>query len=380
MSIVLVGASVRAAAFSALRAGLRPWCADLFGDLDLKQRCPSVVVPVSGYPSSLVEVVAQAPPGPWIYTGALENRPAFVRQLAEARVLWGNAPHVLSVVRSPRRIHDILSSAGLPSPLVRSVEDTVPGQGRWLLKPQASAGGSGIRFWDGQPLPAEQAAKHYLQEFMEGPSWAALYRGRGDDADLVGVTAQLVGERWLNAAPFHYCGSVGPLSVSPALEQAFTRIGRTLAKASGLRGLFGVDCVMRDGTPWPVEVNPRYPASAEVHEYASGLPILALHRQAFEDAALPPHVVPAAQPVVGKAIYFAERTLTFPPDGPWMETLRRDRPIQQMPEFADIPAAGQIIEAARPVLSFFARAADDAKCRERLRAIAVDLDRRLGGG
>jgi len=32
--VLIVGASARAAAFSALRAGLRPWCADLFADLD----------------------------------------------------------------------------------------------------------------------------------------------------------------------------------------------------------------------------------------------------------------------------------------------------------------------------------------------------------
>ena len=36
-SVVIFGASVRAAAFSALRAGLRPWCADLFADFALKK-------------------------------------------------------------------------------------------------------------------------------------------------------------------------------------------------------------------------------------------------------------------------------------------------------------------------------------------------------
>ena len=40
-SLLIVGGSTRAAAFSALRAGLRPWCADLFADLDLQQRLPS---------------------------------------------------------------------------------------------------------------------------------------------------------------------------------------------------------------------------------------------------------------------------------------------------------------------------------------------------
>ena len=42
--LLLFGASVRAAAFSALRAGLRPWCADLFGDADLQARCPALAL------------------------------------------------------------------------------------------------------------------------------------------------------------------------------------------------------------------------------------------------------------------------------------------------------------------------------------------------
>ena len=34
--LILIGASVRAAAFSARAAGYEPWCADLFGDVDLQ--------------------------------------------------------------------------------------------------------------------------------------------------------------------------------------------------------------------------------------------------------------------------------------------------------------------------------------------------------
>jgi hypothetical protein len=41
-----------------------------------------------------------------------------------------------------------------------------------------------------------------------------------------------------------------------------------------------------------------------------------------------------------------------------------------MPAFADIPEAGQVIEAGRPVLTFFSRGGED-----QLRRIAVDLDR-----
>ena len=40
--VLILGTSCRAAAFSALRAGLRPRCADYFGDRDLAAVCPVV--------------------------------------------------------------------------------------------------------------------------------------------------------------------------------------------------------------------------------------------------------------------------------------------------------------------------------------------------
>src|SRR6202030_2218911 len=60
--VLLIGASTRAAAFSALRAGLRPWCADLFNDADLRGRCPSVALVPGTYPQGFVAAVQQAPP------------------------------------------------------------------------------------------------------------------------------------------------------------------------------------------------------------------------------------------------------------------------------------------------------------------------------
>ena len=52
-NLLIFGASTRAAAFSALRAGLRPWCADLFGDADLVSRCPTIRMPAGDYPHGI---------------------------------------------------------------------------------------------------------------------------------------------------------------------------------------------------------------------------------------------------------------------------------------------------------------------------------------
>src|SRR5262245_6042581 len=166
-SVVIVGASVRAAAFSALRAGLRPWCADLFGDLDLRQRCTCVVVPAQGYPENFLDLLTESPPGALLYTGALENAPRLVDRLRQRRALWGNASSTLEQVRSPLAVQAILRAKGLPVPGVRPAA-SVPEQGRWLLKPLAGSAGIGIRVWNQQPHSGAASTRHYFQEFIEG--------------------------------------------------------------------------------------------------------------------------------------------------------------------------------------------------------------------
>ena len=66
--VLIFGTSVRAAAFSALRAGLSPWCVDLFADVDLRKRCPAMRL--SGrYPLGFLDVVSRDVPGPWMGLG-----------------------------------------------------------------------------------------------------------------------------------------------------------------------------------------------------------------------------------------------------------------------------------------------------------------------
>jgi predicted ATP-grasp superfamily ATP-dependent carboligase len=389
MNLVIVGASARAAAFSALRAGLHPWCADLFVDVDLRQRCPGIIIPTKVYPEKIANFLLRAPQCPWMYTGALENSPQLVERIAQTRPLWGNHRNTLRLVRDPIFVSRILAEAGLPAPKVRPAGGSAPCGGRWLLKPRASAAGVGIRFWVRQPLSRQAAKRYYLQEWIEGESGAALFLGQPGGVQLLGVTRQLVSESLLHVASFHYCGSIGPYPLPAGARSTLERIGQTLATATGLRGLFGIDFVLRDGVPWAVEVNPRYTASVEVLEYALGLSAIDLHRDIFDTSPERKRRgfrAPVARApgwydiVVGKAILYAESTLMFPQDGPWMESLQQARPIEEMPAYADIPDAGQVIEKGRPVLSFFTRATDEARCLENLRRIAIDLDRRLAGG
>jgi predicted ATP-grasp superfamily ATP-dependent carboligase len=223
--------------------------------------------------------------------------------------------------------------------------------------------------------------RFYYQQYVDGESCSAVYIAVGAQVYLLGVTKQLVGESWLHARRFHYCGSIGPLRLSDSTFEVFRRLGDALTRGCGLRGLFGVDCVLRDGVPWPVEINPRYTASVEVLEHGLVLAALNLHRNAFDPAAAGNDfrfVNEVTSDYVGKAILFARAPIVFPHAGPWLDDVYAPWRANGLPDYADIPHAGELIERGNPILSFFGRGATPAECERRLRAIAADLDQRLG--
>jgi predicted ATP-grasp superfamily ATP-dependent carboligase len=382
VDLLIVGASARAAAFSALRAGLRPWCVDLFADADLQARCPVTRLSGSHYPQGILDAAERGPDGPWMYTGCLENYPKLVKAVAKERKLWGVGHRQLKPARSPDHLMVVLGREGLPCPAVfYEFPDEIPWEGRWIIKPYASGGGAGVRFWDGTAQEPGRRGRHFLQQYIEGESCSAVYVGDGESARLLGVTRQLVGDPRFHAPPMGYCGSIGPVLLSKAMRARFEKLGNALAAGCALRGLFGVDCILHDGGPWLIEVNPRYTASVEVLEYAQGSSALALHAHIFNAAVSPVSerrdlVLPS---IVGKAILFARESLTFPTDGPWSKTLSNPADIWQIPEFADIPRTGEPIEKGRPICNLFTSASSVAECQERLYTRAADLERFLFG-
>ncbi len=270
MDILIVGATSRAAAFSALRAALQPATIDLFADRDLCAAAQTVRLPREHYPDGFAALAAARPYGPWIYTGGLENSPELVERIAGQRPLWGNRGDVLRAIRDPIELAARLRREGLPCPEVRLNRLGLPRDASWLVKPVGSAGGLGI--FPLEPDAPEPTRACYYQERIAGPSLPAIFVAHRDRALLRGISLQLVGRP---GAGFVYSGSVAPWPVSPAEERRIRLLGETLARSFALVGIFGVDLVLRGGIPWPVEVNPRYTASVEVVERAGLLGTLA---------------------------------------------------------------------------------------------------------
>jgi predicted ATP-grasp superfamily ATP-dependent carboligase len=299
----------------------------------------------------------------------------------------------------------------------------LPRDGSWLVKPTASAGGQGIRPLGSDPLEASRRC--YYQERIAGPSVSALFLGLRDRAELLGVTRQWVGRP---GAEFAYVGSVAPWPISRPILSRLEAIGEVLTRAFALTGLFGIDAILSDGVPWPVEVNPRYTAAVEVLELALGRSLLAEHRRAYDPGAPATNNSggPSARAVldrlahgkrgqapglrnslrdstahgagsqspfssavrnakdnrssrfVAKRIVFASTSCRFPDSYAW-EPLGRDRFAFAVPTIADVPHPGTPFEPGDPVLTLFATGTSLEACQRQLQRRQTWWERRLRG-
>ena len=384
--VLIVGASARSAAQSAVRAGLRPICADAFADEDL--RAVADVLPVSSFPQDLPEAALRAPPCPWMYTGALENRPLIVEAISARRTLWGNPPESLALVRDPLQAQRVLHEAGLPTAAVRTQSNPPPADGTWLIKPVCGASGRGIKTWRGT-ASATLHEPHFFQKRIEGLPCSAVFVATRDRAHLVGLSRQRIGDRLLNAASFAYCGSSGPIFFDATITRQIEQTSDVVTRWARLRGLFGIDLVFDGTAAVPIEINPRYTASVEIFEHAYNVALLDWHRRAcstynepggstavdqFLDAQIQAMGDTSRPPkFVEKAILFADRSMVTPS----LEHLAFRRSAGLFTLVADRPRLGTPIAAGRPICSLMVIGPDEDACRQRFDSEVVALKQAL---
>ena len=356
--VLILGASARAAIHSARRAGLTPHAADLFADRDATAYATVRQCDLADYPDGLERLAEVFPPMPWLYTGGLENHPDLVDRIAAKRPLLGNAGDVLRQVRGEAGLRYYLQEL-IPTPRFVLDELADPSE-KWVRKSFGSSGGVGVA-WATDLAPRAGA---YLQEFVPGHTHAAAFTTTGNLVDLYGVTEQLVGTDWLHAKGFQYAGSIGPVWPEGDFVGKLMMGPPAASDVGGsVQGCWGLDLIARDGTPLLIDFNPRYTASMEVLEHATGRCAL--------DGVQRREPMPG---VVGKAVYYAPHALRFP------EVAAIERAIEvaadpwALPEYADIPAVGSVIDAGQPVLTIFERAADAEACRTALQRRAAELD------
>jgi hypothetical protein len=376
--VLIAGASTRAAAESAARAGFEVTALDAYADLDQHPSVRAVSIPRDldkpFSPRAGAEAARAFDADAVVYLSSFENDPDAVARLAEGRCLWGNPPDVLRRVRDPFELAEALDRRGL-APL------TVRGQGpgpehrdgrRWLIKPRASGGGHGITRWE---PGARVQPDRYLQEFATGTAGSIIFVSAGRRMAALGLSRQLIGDRAFGASGFRYCGSIfaaGSFERGGDLLSRARLVAAGIVEAFGLVGVGSIDFVAADGVPRVVEVNPRWSASMELVERAHGLSVFSAHVAACVRGELLQFDVEEGASITrgqGKAVLFARHGLVIGDTSPWLA----DGGVR------DVPHAGEHMAAGQPVCTVFAEGPDDSACYralvERAERVYADLER-----
>jgi predicted ATP-grasp superfamily ATP-dependent carboligase len=335
-SLLLAGVSVRAFAESATAAGFRVDAIDAFGDLDL--RAVATFHALSGaYSPKAVALRSRGLCATLCaYTSNFENHPRELTALVADRILLGNTPEVIRRVRDPFALAQVLPTA----PTVLASAPT--NGGRWLIKPRRSGGGHAIVEWQrGMPIPRHSV----LQERISGTPGSIVFAANGRSVCPLGFTRQLV------AADFRYVGNI----LVPPIDEA-TKLAEIVTREFGLVGVNGIDFILSDGRPIPLEVNPRYTAAMELAERLYGVSIARVHADACQGK-LPDFAPEPRRTTVGKAIVYAKTATVMGDTTSWLA----DSSVR------DIPMPGSRIQVGRPICTVFAEARTVADCEAALR-------------
>ena len=369
-TLILIGASVRALAFSCIRAGYQPWCIDLYADEDLTKNCPTTLITKS-FPDEISDLIKTAPKVPILYTGGLENHSALLQLLSAERTVLGITGNTLTNLRNTPEFYNLLKSKQINTPNIITSTKDLNKETSYLRKPKYRSGGLGIKPFDPSKQTMVDDADFYYQKFIKGESRSAIFCFNESGFELLGASIQSSGIQSLHASDFLYSGNMGPVNPCASELKDLQTIGKIISSNYRPRGLLGMDYIINESRVYPLEINPRYTASMEVLELALGQNFITKHMQAFGFKTICENPARTETSVIGKAIYYAPHDVLIPEDAPWVST---EANPQLFSPFADIPRANSAIDKGSPVVTIFAKADSLTEVEVQLKKLTSQLD------
>ncbi len=336
--ILIAGFSTRHVAASAARAGYEVSAVDNFCDLDL-QACTTACSrfeELADLPGAIDEICRTNPVDAIITTSGAE----MLEDLPAPRV--GTSSVVAARFLDKNRVQEFFESGGWPVPAYAN-----PGTFPAMLKPCIGAGG-----WRNTLVRSRDEIEHWeemfpgipylLQELAPGIPVSVCCATDGNRARALAVNLQIL--RGGEVACYGFCGSQTPLR--HPLQEDLVRMAEGIASASGCRGIIGIDFLITDEQIFPIEVNPRFVATLDTIERATGLNLVQTHIDAC-NGILPDEMPPAKQISVRK-ILFAPRDVRIMDD---LSCL--------IPSVADIPPPASTFLAGEVVISVYGEGPDE---------------------
>ena len=345
-------------------SGFCPVVIDFFADQDTKEICEGRVHRVSSFGEVLELKSCFRKVDAVVFAGGLEGAVDVAVEISKWCELAVAKPESLERTNDFRVFNQALDIAGIGRyPLLRLPDI----YGQYFVRKQLTRSGSGERFlYPSGGLPRRNAFD-FFQQWIEGESISMIFVASGDDVQLLGVSRQLIHSmRWV--------GSVAGLAIDDHDLVPALRFVRAFVDATGLQGVFGVDFVSNADGIWPVDVNPRIPASAELF----GPKILQAHLAAFGFAEFESSHRLFSNTTSGKRVLFngAVKPVRIRPE------LTRRYPMHHWGkkttlQIADVPDAETIIQPKHPVLTVIAKRVDTKYVESTLRDAIEEIERDL---
>jgi predicted ATP-grasp superfamily ATP-dependent carboligase len=305
-TLVVVGESCRALARSCRAAGWDVSAIDRYGDRDLLAVCqrfhswPTVAVDPAPPLGPLWPAMCELPAGPILPAGGMEQSHRAPRQLPPGCTYCGPQGEQLDRLRDVRQWRRWAKQSGLHFPNTQFCYTDKLGHARdwpagWLIKRSDSGGGLGVRSVvelvrnTASDIPGSACAPtwaaatyHYYQQRLPGPTIGVVLASSASGSGVLGASLAVESHQWPGPRQFIYRGSCGPIELPQHLLVRLRRLAELVAEHTGIRGVWGVDLARgRQGDWCLLEINPRWSASMEIIELASGDNLAAVHLDAW---------------------------------------------------------------------------------------------------
>jgi len=253
-SLCLIGASCRAAAQAAKRAGIDTIYAwDEFLDADLIEIAHSQPLSELGN-----EALPENPTGriPLVLCGGMENRPELLEPWIEQGFRCGVTAKSLRQLRSLDSLEDWAKQTGIrwpetmkfpPSKSPSQALDLLKDARGWLVKPLNKAGGIHIQRVPDTDQDHDFTKREfsqdewYLQKEIPGTSIGVTYCSYLQETCLVGIAQGIPAASMDAPLPFIYSGNIAPYPSAPKLISKLRKFGEIVASQTSVQGLWQAD-------------------------------------------------------------------------------------------------------------------------------------------
>jgi len=341
---LIVGASGRMASEMLARLGFACSVADLYADRDTHLICEGRVTKLQAL-SDLERVERIVREHDFVvFTGGLEGNAAIADTLSRWAKPAFTSSNSLENLADYRILNQAMTEAGVDRyPLSQNPPSD---KGKSVFKNLCHSGTARLATAEDRSRSAKDS--YVFQEYISGESISLIFVAKDAAVTCLGESKQLVDP----GNNLMWVGSISGISgsfLNPNERASANRFANSLAILAGITGVFGIDFMQNETGVWPVDVNPRIPASAEV----IGDHVMQNHLQAFGIEC--PPVAESSPLCLGKKVIFNPSANPVRFNDAVLEQLsfRFSNPCSPT-SIADVPQRDEVIAPNHPICTVLA--------------------------